>query len=179
MNRSRVSIPVSLVLMIVLAAAPALFSAAVTKADYDRATGLRAKYQALALNIVGGGGWIGKTARYWYVKSVPGGSEYWIVDAAKSGKAIAFDHAKLAAALAAAAGEKVEPLSLPFFRPTFGDDGASIEFMAFGSRWRCDLATYAVEKLELPGPRRGGPGRDLNMWARGPAPEAASAGAKA
>jgi dipeptidyl aminopeptidase/acylaminoacyl peptidase len=51
--------------------------------------------------------------------------------------------------------------------------------MAFGSRWLCDLATYAVKKLEAPGPRRGGAGRDFNMWVRGPAPEAASTGVKA
>ena len=92
-------------------------SAQVTRADYERATGLRAKLQPLALNIVDRGGWIGKSARYWYRKSVAGGNEYWIVDAAKQEKAIAFDHAKLAAALAAASGEKVEALSLPFFGP--------------------------------------------------------------
>src|SRR5512137_1407174 len=100
-------------LFFVLAAGPA--SAQVTRADYDRASGLRAQVQSLALNIVDRGGWIGRTARYWYRKSVAGGGEYWIVDADKREKTIAFDHARLAAALAAASGEKVEPLALPFF----------------------------------------------------------------
>ena len=58
------------VLILFLAAAPAAVSAQVIRADYDRATGLRAQYQSLALNIVDRGGWIGKTARYWYRKSV-------------------------------------------------------------------------------------------------------------
>jgi dipeptidyl aminopeptidase/acylaminoacyl peptidase len=181
MTRTRVAIPVVLVLLAAaaLAAAPALFPAQVTKADYDRAAGLRAKYSALALNIVSSGGWIGKTPQYWYLKSVAGGSEYWILDAARQEKRIAFDHAKLAAALTAAAGQKVEPLRLPFFRPTFADDGRSLEFFALGERWRCDLTAYTLEKLETPGRFRGGAGPDFNMWVRGPAPEAASKDATA
>jgi dipeptidyl aminopeptidase/acylaminoacyl peptidase len=182
MTRTRVAIFVALVFLaaVAAAAAPALSPAQVAKADYDRAAGLRAKYTSLALNIVSGGSWIGKTPQYWYLKSVAGGNEYWILDAAKREKRIAFDHARLAAALAAASGEKVEALKLPFFRPTFGDDARSLEFFAFGERWQCDLATYALKKLEAPPGRfRGGPGRDFNMWVRGPAPEAASKDAKA
>ena len=152
---------------------PALVSAQATKADYDRATGLRAKLSPLALNIVDRGGWIGKTSLYWYRKSVTGGNEYWIVDAASRQKRIAFDHARLAAALAAASGEKVEALSLPFFSVTFSEDGKSVEFAGAGGRWSCDLATYACKKLEPRGPR-GAFGGGMTMWERGPRPEAAS-----
>src|SRR4030066_1107591 len=108
----------------------ALASAQVTRADYERATGLRAKLQPLALNIVDRAGWIGKTSRYWYRKSVAGGNEFWVAGAASREKKIAFDHAKLAAALAAASGEKVEALSLPFFSLNFSEDGKSVEFTA-------------------------------------------------
>ncbi len=175
MTRSRITTLIVLALLLTASAAPRLSAApaSITKADYDRAAGLRAKYASLALNIVGGGAWIGKTAMFWYTRSVAGGNEYWIVDAAKREKRIAFDHAKLAAALAAASGEKVEALKLPFFRPTFGDDGLSLEFAVFGARWKCDLTTYAVKKLDGPGPRDFS-ARDFNMWVRGPAPEAAS-----
>ncbi len=166
------------VLLLVFAlAAPASVSAQVTRADYERATGLRAKLQPLALDIVDRGGWIGKSARYWYRKSVAGGNEYWIADASSLEKAIAFDHAKLAAALAAASGEKVEALNLPFFTLTFGEDGKSVQFAAAGARWTCDLSTYACKKLEGPGPR-GPRGGGMTMWERGPAPEAASREAK-
>ena len=175
MNSSRARIAVVLLLAAALAGPPVL-SAQVTKADYERATGLRAKLQPLALDIVDRGGWIGKSPRYWYRKSVAGGNEYWIADASTSQKTVAFDHAKLAAALAAASGEKIEALNLPFFTLTFGDDGKSVQFAAAGARWTCDLATYAVKKLEGPGGRgpRGGGGGDMTMWVRGPAPEAAS-----
>ena len=176
MSHSRVRIFAVLLLVFALAG-PAAVSAQVTRADYERATGLRAKLQPLALGIVDRGGWIGKSARYWYRKSVAGGNEYWIADASSLEKAVAFDHAKLAAALAAASGEKVEPLSLPFFTLTFGDDGKSVQFAAAGARWTCDLSTYACKKLEGPG-GRGPRGGGMAMWERGPAPEAASREAK-
>ena len=176
MNKFREKTITALFLITVLVL-PALVSAQVTKADYERAAGLRAKYSSLALNIVDRGGWIGKSPRYWYRKSVTGGNEYWIVDAAKRDKVKAFDHAKLAAALAAAAGEKVIPLDLPFFGLTFSENGRSVEFAAFGARWSCDIVSYAFKKLEGPGPR--GPRGGMTMWERGPAPEAASKETKA
>lgn len=156
---------------------PSLVSAQATRADYERATGLRAKLQTLALNIVDRGGWIGKTSRYWYRKSVMGGNEFWVVDAAGRGKMAAFDHAKLAAALAAASGEKVEALSLPFNAITFIEDEKSVEFATTGFRFSCDLATYVCKKLGPVEPR-GGRGGGMTMWERGPAPEAASKEAK-
>ena len=176
MNHFRVRTFAVLLLVFALAA-PAAVSAQVTRADYEKATGLRAKLQPLALGIVDRGGWIGKSARYWYRKSVAGGNEYWIADASSLEKAVAFDHAKLAAALAAASGEKVEPLSLPFFTLTFDEDGKSVQFAAAGARWTCDLSTYACKKLEGPG-GRGPRGGGMAMWERGPAPEAASREAK-
>ncbi|NTV81797.1 MAG: S9 family peptidase, partial [Candidatus Aminicenantes bacterium] len=159
--------------LLLLFVTSALASAQVTRADYERATGLRAKLQPLALNIVDRGGWIAKSARYWYRKSVAGGTEYWIADASNATKTIAFDHARLAAGLAAASGEKIEAFNLPFFTVTFTEDGKSVEFAAAGARWSCDLSTYVCKKLEGPGPR-GPRGGGMTMWERGPAPEAAS-----
>ncbi|MEN6559992.1 MAG: prolyl oligopeptidase family serine peptidase [Acidobacteriota bacterium] len=174
----------SLMLAILIAAfvLPAVVSAQVTKADYDRATGLRARYTSLALNIVDRGGWIGKTPRYWYRKSVAGGNEFWIVDASSRTKAVAFDHARLAAALSAVSGEKAAALALPLFDLKFSDDGKTLEFAAYGARWSCDLASYAIKKLEAeggPGAGAGPRGYDMTIWERGPAPQAASPEAKA
>ncbi|MCG8153203.1 prolyl oligopeptidase family serine peptidase, partial [Pimelobacter simplex] len=62
----------------------------------------------------------------------------------------------LATALAAAAGEPVEPYDLPFASITFTgeDDGASIAFDAFGSRWTCRLAEHTVTRDDdVPAPR--------------------------
>jgi len=159
--------------LLIAAFLPAFLSAQATRADYDRAAGLRARLQPLALNVVDRGGWIGKTSRYWYRKSVVGGNEFWVVDAASREKKAAFDNAKLAAALAAASGEKVEALSLPFNAITFIEAEKSIEFATTGFRYSCDLATYVCKKLGPVEPR-GGRGGGMTMWERGPAPEAAS-----
>ena len=173
MKKHKSTALILLAILAIVIGAPGLASAQVTEADYARATGLRAKYQPLALNIVDRGGWIGKTSRYWYRKSVAGGAEFWIADAAAKKKSLAFDHARLAAALAAASGEKFEALTLPFAVLTFSEDGKSVEFGAAGGRWSCDLATYALKKLDTPAPRDPS-GYPLSMWERGPAPQAAS-----
>ena len=60
---------------------PTIAHAQVTRADYDRAAGLRKKYEGLAVNIVDRPTWIGKTKHFWYRKSVKGGNEFVLVDA--------------------------------------------------------------------------------------------------
>jgi len=147
-----------------------------TKADYERAMGLRGKRQGLALDLPDRPVWIEKTHRFWYRKTVPGGAAFLVVDASTLAKQAAFDHARLADSLAKAAGEKVEPADLPFRMIRFVDDGKALEFEAFEARWKCDLASYACANL---GPdQRRGRERNMSMWERGPAPRAASAEAR-
>ncbi len=87
-----------------------------TLADYERASGLREKYQGLAVNLPERANWIEKTSRFWYRKAVKGGNEFVLVDAETLAKRPAFDHERLAASLSAAAGEKYTALKLPFTR---------------------------------------------------------------
>src|SRR5688500_17515173 len=51
-----------------------------TAADYERATGLRAKYEAAAIDIASAPTWIGNTHRFWYRKLSRGANEYLIFD---------------------------------------------------------------------------------------------------
>jgi len=44
---------------------PLFLSAQGTKADYERAAGLREKFQFLAVGAVDRSGWIEKTSRFW------------------------------------------------------------------------------------------------------------------
>jgi dienelactone hydrolase len=115
--------------------------------DYQRARGLREKYQNLAVNIPGPANWIEGTSRFWYRKSVAGGNEFVLVDAETLAKKPAFDHEKLAASLSSASGEKLKPLALPFAEITFVDKESAIQFVASGSLWRCSLPDYACRKL--------------------------------
>ncbi len=153
---------------------PAFLSAQGTRADYERAFGLRDKFLPLALNVPERPAWIGTTTRFWYRKSVPGGGEYEIFDAAALTKRAAFDHDKLAAALSKATGETVDPRKLLLRQVVFSGDETSLLFEAYDFRWKCELPSYSLLKLG-PGERR--PGGGLGQG--GPPAEAASAEAKA
>ena len=105
---------IAALILFVLLVLPAILPAQGTKADYERAIKLRERFQGLAVNIMETPAWIEKTSRFWYRKSVKGGYEFVLVDAASPAKRPAFDHARLAASLSTAAGEKYTALTLPF-----------------------------------------------------------------
>src|SRR5947209_12051425 len=85
------------ILLVLGAAVPSPATAQGTPADYQRAAALREKYEGAAANVVDPVGWIDKTNRFWYRKSVKGGNEFVLVDAETRTKAPAFDPQKLAA----------------------------------------------------------------------------------
>jgi dipeptidyl aminopeptidase/acylaminoacyl peptidase len=134
-------------LLFVLLVLPAVLPAQGNRADYERANKLREKFQGLAVNVVEQPTWVGTTTKFWYRKSVKGGNEFILVDAAAPEKKPAFDHARLAASLSAASGEKFTAVTLPFPSITFTDKESAIEFIAAGQRWSCSLADYACKKL--------------------------------
>ena len=140
---------------------PSLMFAQGTATDYARSGALREKLQNQTVNVAGPATWIGSTDRFWYRKSVKGGAEFVVVDAATQEKRPAFDHAKLAAAL----GGKSTAVNLPFNEFLFVDDEKAITFTAEGTQWRCTLADYACRKTGSTGGGRGGRG-----GGRGPAP---------
>ena len=146
MKRSRIVLIAGFLILALLWPALAI-QAQGTKADYDRALGLRDKLQGLALNIVDRSGWIEKTPRFWYRKSVKGGTEFVIMDASTLAKKPAFDHEKLAAALAVASETKVEAKSLPFTSMTFVDGEKAVEFEVGDWKYSCDLSSYVCRKV--------------------------------
>src|SRR5713101_2726465 len=73
-------------------AAPGTAQAQGTPADYARAVGLRAKYEAVAIDVAGAPSAIGRTHRFWYRKSVRGGDQFVLVDGDTQQKQPAFDH---------------------------------------------------------------------------------------
>src|SRR5215471_5618260 len=167
-----------------LSMAAELFSQG-TLADYQRAQGLQAKARGLLVNAPGQASWIGDTEHFWYTRSVKGGTEFVLGDAGGGTKKLAFDHAKLAAAISSVAGHKYDALNLPFAPPqggrgggggragaaigttsplTFVDGEKAIQFGTGGSLYRCVLNSYTCSK-EGPIPQAAGRG------GRGAAPE--------
>ncbi len=165
-------------LLLILVCLPVFISAQGKLADYERAAGLRDKVEGLALNIMGRPVWIEKTSRFWYRKTVKGGAEFVVVDAENQSKKPAFDHAKLAASLSSAAGEKYAAVKLPFNTITFVDAEKAIEFEVGDSKWKCDLADYSCKKTG-PVERRARFGGGGELAQGGPPAEAASKEAKA
>ena len=94
--------------------------------------------------------WIDGGARFWYAVSNGVGRRFVLVDPAAGTREPAFDHALLAAALAAASGQQVDPEALPFMAIELA--GNAVEFDAFGEHWRCRLDSYACERAEFTPP---------------------------
>jgi dipeptidyl aminopeptidase/acylaminoacyl peptidase len=124
-----------------------LVQAQVTKADYERAAGVMAKYRALPENIADAPSWIEDEHKLVYSKSVADGHEFVLVDAESGSKQPAFDHARLSAALNAAAHLDSTPNKLPFTRVDLVDHESAVEFrLNYSDRWHCDLSNYHCEK---------------------------------
>jgi hypothetical protein len=90
--------------------------------------------------------------RFWYRVTVPGGHEWWQVNAAHGMRERLFDHRRLAIELNQQAKREYSPLQLPFADPAAAfvvkHDGSNaalqegalaIEFTIEDERWRCEL----------------------------------------
>lgn len=132
-----------------------------TLADYQRAEKfLPVNASKLVFNHSPQINWLGQSSRFWYRHDTRNGREFRLVDAARNTFRPAFDHARLATALAKASGKPVEAMNLPFRDFSFINDGKAIRFTISDSEWTCDLATYACSATkkeeppvsELPSP---------------------------
>ena len=88
---------------------------------------------------------------FWFRVSVPGGNEWWSVDAKHGVRERLFDHRRLAIELSAKAEQEYGPLTLPFAEPDARfvvkydgvqaalEHGLAIEFGIGDDHWRCEL----------------------------------------
>src|SRR3990172_1628598 len=91
----------------------------------------------------------GATNKFWYRVSLPDGKrEFILVDAEAGTRQPAFDHARVAAALAKATEREVDAGRLPVTSLVFAPDGKSVELRGSGKRWNLELESYALTALE-------------------------------
>jgi dipeptidyl aminopeptidase/acylaminoacyl peptidase len=102
--------------------------------------------------------WLEANGRFWYAVNTPEGKRFVLVDPTAGTRQDAFDHERLAVALAAASGQQADAAALPFFAIQL--TGEAVEFDAFGEHWRCRLTDYVCEKAE-----GGAPGNPLEAVA--------------
>jgi dipeptidyl-peptidase 4 len=120
--------------------------------------------------------------RFWYRSTIPGGSEFVLVDPARGTREVAFDHSALAAALSKASGNTYGATSLPLTQLEFASDGKTVEFNAADRHWSCDrTGTACASVAGRDGVRRSGAAaaqvlspdgkraafvREFNLWVR-------------
>jgi dipeptidyl aminopeptidase/acylaminoacyl peptidase len=113
-----------------------------TVEDYARAERfLGATTAPLVSGTAGRPTWL-EDGRLWYRATVTDGSAFIIVDPARRSRAELFDRTRLATALAAASGGRVEAARLPFQTIELAKDGRSITVNVQARRWGCDLQRY-------------------------------------
>jgi len=94
--------------------------------------------------------WFG-TDKFWYRNDLPGGArEFILVDAIAGTRLPAFDHQKLAAALAKASAVAAQADRLPFDAIQFVDDEKAVRFTVGGTSWKCSLDSYEATKSDGP-----------------------------
>ena len=106
--------------------------------DYARAERMLAPTTfPLVSGTVGPTTWLADD-RFWYRATTVGGGIFYLVSPAKKSRAPAFDHAKVAAALATATESPVDAARLPFGTFDLSADGKAISVTVAGKRWSCD-----------------------------------------
>jgi dipeptidyl aminopeptidase/acylaminoacyl peptidase len=138
----------------VLAAPAQLLAQNVTRADYERALGLRERWEHLTTNVADNVAWLPGTQRFVYRRSATGGHEFIVYDATTREKRPAFDHERLAQALAHATGSTFTAQRLPFTSFRFTDDETVVIVAIDGRSWSCTLGDHECT-LRQP-PRFGG-----------------------
>jgi dipeptidyl-peptidase 4 len=116
--------------------------------------------------------WIDKSDCFWYEHETRTGCEYRLVDAAARSIEPAFDHTKLAIALANITGNAVVAEDLPLDCVELLLSPRCVEFSAFGRRWRflndqgtCEqIAEEPLEGLASPDGQSTVFVRDYNLW---------------
>jgi dipeptidyl aminopeptidase/acylaminoacyl peptidase len=121
-----------------------------TAQDYAQAERfLSYNTQALIDHSAGSANWLAGD-RFWYRVLTAQGSEFILVDPARKTRTPAFDHARLATALAAASGQSVAATQLPFRSFTFSPDEKTISFAANGKNWQYNVASGQVSPDTMP-----------------------------
>ncbi len=148
--------------------------AALTSDDYARAE----RFLATTVNplVVGGtvnAAWLADDRFTYRSKLADGASEFLLVDPVKKSRVPAFDHERLAAALATASGTAVDATQLPFQTIELSADGASVSFDVAATRYRCDVAGTACATVARDANAVASPDgtrevfiKDWNLWVR-------------
>ena len=121
-----------------------------SRADYERSANLRRTTANTVFRDRVEPHWLPGNTRFWYdVRTGPGTREYVLVDAKKGVRQLAFDHARLAAALRQAGAGDIQPGNLAL-RDLEWPDADTLLVTAARKRWRVALENYAAREVPMP-----------------------------
>ncbi len=121
-----------------------------TAEDYARADALRDRFGGKVIRDRVVPHWLGGNDRFWYrVDLADRAREFVVIEAAQGVRRPAFDHGKLAGALAKTLGSAVDPARLPFDAIEFTPEGR-VRFEASGKGWAYDPAADSLAEGEKP-----------------------------
>ena len=119
-----------------------------TSSDYKRAGEMRRLTANKVFKARVQPQWSPDNNRFWYRNDLPGGGrEFILVDAAAGKKEPAFDHERLAAAMAKATGKTAQADRLPVETLAFRDTGLTAVLRGEGKKWECNLQTYELKEI--------------------------------
>jgi dipeptidyl aminopeptidase/acylaminoacyl peptidase len=92
--------------------------------------------------------WLPGNTQFWYRNDLADEAREFILVNAEAGvRQPAFDHERLAAALAKATGKEMQANRLPIDKLEFAESGSEILLTIQGKRWKCDLHSYDVQDV--------------------------------
>ena len=122
-----------------------------SRADYERAFNYRRFTDAKVLNRQVQAHWFTNSAGLWYQRELAGGGhEFIVVNTATGQRTLAFQHEKLATALALAGQEKLRADQLPLEQLELGVDGTTMAFRCRGLAWHYDLVRNELRASPKP-----------------------------
>ena len=141
----RLAIPLALAVTL---AQPSTGMTQGTRADYARADRLFASTQNKVFKAVVHPHWSANCHYFWYRNDLAGGAtEYVVVDAVMGSRGPAFDHAKMAGALAKLTGRPQNADRLPIERLQIADDGAT-RLLVEGKTYRLDTTDGSLKAAD-------------------------------
>jgi len=126
--------------------------------DYRAAEALlEGNAPALVKNATVSPHWLGDDGRFWYRRDAGGGHQYVVVDPTTGERQPAFDHGKLAGALATALGDDAKPTAdeLGLANVSLTEDLGTLTAMAGTQAVSCDLVAMECEASVPPAVDRG------------------------
>ena len=119
-----------------------------SKADYERAMGLRDKVRNKVFKKHVNPKWSTDGDRFWYRNDLSNDRrEFVLVNTSKGERQLAFDHVKVAATLTNALGQSVDAEKLPINELNFTDNPNRLRLIGKDKSWELDLKTSKLSEF--------------------------------